>query len=216
MPDAQRILEQIPQHVTLLAVSKGQGVQTIEMALQQGIHQFGENYLQEAIAKIEALTHQPCTWHYIGHIQTNKCKKIAQYFDWVQTIDRIETAKKLNQACEAQNKILQVCIQINLHDEMQKAGISPIDAPSLITELKNLKHLNLRGLMLIPPMDLNPHELTQAYDQMGQLLKSWNQTFHLHMDTLSMGMSSDFQQAIAHGSTMVRIGQALFGERTKK
>ena len=216
MPDAQRILEQIPQHVKLLAVSKGQDAQTIKMAFQQGIHQFGENYLQEAITKIEALSHQPCIWHYIGHIQTNKCKKIAHYFDWVQTIDRIETAKKLNQACEAQNKILQVCIQINLHDEMQKSGISPIDAQGLIAEILNLHHLNLRGLMLIPPMDLTQHELAQAYEQMCQLLKVWNQTFNLHMDTLSMGMSGDFQQAIAHGSTMVRIGQALFGARTQK
>ena len=216
MPNAQRILQQIPQHVTLLAVSKGQDIQAIEMAFHEGIHQFGENYLQEAITKIDALSHLSCIWHYIGHIQTNKCKKIAHYFDWVQTIDRIETAKKLNQACEAQHKTLQVCIQINLHGEMQKGGISPTEAPSLITEIQKLSHLHLRGLMLIPPVDLNDVELAQSYNEMCQLLNDWNQIYHLHMDTLSMGMSGDFQQAILHGSTMVRIGQALFGARKQQ
>jgi PLP dependent protein len=213
MPDAHCILQQIPQHITLLAVSKGQDVQTIETVFKQGIRHFGENYLQEAISKIEAFPHQPCEWHYIGQIQTNKCKKIAQYFDWVQTIDRVETAKKLNQACEAQDKTIQICIQINLHDEQQKGGISPVEAPQLIEELQKMDHLNLRGLMLIPPLNLNDDELTQAYEQMCQLQKEWNHHFHLHMDTLSMGMSRDYQLAIAHGSTMVRIGQALFGAR---
>lgn len=216
MINAQSIIHQIPQHVTLLAVSKGQAVHTIQEAFQLGFQHFGENYLQEAIEKIKTLSNLPCTWHYIGHIQTNKCKKIAQYFDWVQTIDRMDTAKKLNQACEALHKNLQVCIQINLHHEIQKGGISIQEAPLLIDSLKQLSHLNLRGLMLIPPAELNTNQLIESFEEMCQLKEKWNKIYELHMDTLSMGMSHDYQLAIAHGSTMIRLGQAIFGQREKK
>lgn len=217
MDNIRYIQQKIPNHVTLLAVSKGQQVERIEKAYQLGIHQFGENYLQEAIPKIQALNHLNCTWHYIGKIQTNKCKKITQYFDWVQTVDRLETAQKLNQSCQELQKSLNICIQINLHDEIQKGGISIHDAPLLINAIQNTcKHLCLKGLMNIPPQQLNTKERIETYLKLQQLQTTWNQQFHLQMDTLSMGMSEDYQEAILHGSTMVRIGTALFGPRPGK
>lgn len=217
MDNIRYIQQKIPTHVTLLAVSKGQQVESIEKAYQLGIHQFGENYLQEAIPKIQALNHLNCTWHYIGKIQTNKCKKITQYFDWVQTVDRLETAQKLNQACQDLQKSLNICIQINLHDEIQKGGISIHDAPLLINAIQNTcKHLCLKGLMNIPPQQLSTKERIETYLKLQQLQTTWNQQFHLQMDTLSMGMSEDYQEAILNGSTMVRIGTALFGPRPIK
>lgn len=216
MDNISNIKKKIPHHVTLLAVSKGQQVQAIEKAFQVGIHQFGENYLQEAISKIKTLAPLNCTWHYIGKIQSNKCKKIAQYFDWVQTIDKIETALKLNHACEELNKSLNVCVQINLHDELHKGGISPNKAPELIKAIQTCKQLQLRGLMIIPPQDLSSEERIETYVKIQKLLSCWNQEFGLNMDTLSMGMSDDYQDAIANGSTLVRLGQALFGPRPQK
>ena len=216
MPDIKTNILHIQQHIhrqdiTVLAVSKAQSIEKIREAYLAGIDNFGENYLQEAIDKIEKM--QNCHWHYIGHIQSNKCKKISQYFSWVHTVDRIEIAKLLDKANQSFQKKQNICIQINLFNEPQKSGITPDHVKQLITEILQLPHLHLRGLMTILPDHFTAPEQLQAYQQLAALLAKLNQTLHLNMDTLSMGMSGDYLQAIAAGSTMIRLGQAIFGER---
>lgn len=219
MPIAERIHSLITsidrQKITLLAVSKTQNPQNIVQAFQAGIIDFGENYLQEAIPKIESLKNYPIVWHYIGHIQTNKCKKISEYFSWVHTLDRVETAQKLNSACALYHKNLNVCIQVNLFSEPQKSGIDTQNLDMLIQKFQDFPHLKLRGLMTILPEALNAEQQYKAYLELAQLKTELNLKYHINMDTLSMGMSNDYLTAIKAGSTIIRLGQAIFGPRIK-
>ena len=203
------------QKITLLAVSKAQNPQNIVQAFQAGIINFGENYLQEAIPKIESLKNYPLVWHFIGHIQTNKCKKISENFSWVHTLDRVETAQKLNSACSLYHKNLNVCIQVNLFSEPQKSGIDTQNLDMLIQKFQDFPHLKLRGLMTILPEALNAEQQYKAYLELAQLKTELNLKYHINMDTLSMGMSNDYLTAIKAGSTIIRLGQAIFGPRIK-
>lgn len=202
-----------PKHVPMLmAVSKKQPIQSIIIAYESGIHHFGENYLQEALLKIEALKHLPITWHYIGHIQQNKCDKIAQHFDWVQTVDRLIIAEKLNTMAIKYNKKINVCIQINIDNAPTKAGIPPDALLSFIHSVQPYSHLNLRGLMCMP--NQYDKETTRSYfNQLNTLLNATNQQANIHMDTLSMGISNDYIEAIKAHSTLIRIGEGIFGKR---
>lgn len=218
MNNIQKNIESILKHINrqnviLLAVSKKQSPEAILNAYHAGITHFGENYLQEAIPKIIELKDSPFTWHFIGRIQSNKCKKIAELFNWVHTIDRLETAKKLNQANAALEKTQNICIQVNLFHEAQKSGINPDDIIPLIQEIKKLPQLKLRGLMTILPDSFTKEEQLKAYQQLHDLKNKLNQNLQLSMDTLSMGMSNDYVEAIAAGSTIIRLGQAIFGPR---
>lgn len=211
---AEKTLVEELAPVTLLAVSKTKPAEMIATLARQGQRDFGENYLQEAIEKMSLLKNQPdgknIVWHYIGSIQRNKTRDIAEHFDWVQTVERDIIAKRLNDQRPDDRQPLNVLIQINIDDEDSKSGCLPAQLPELIATIKNYERLQLRGLMIIPAKTD-----TDAFGRTKQLfedikhkhpeLKAW--------DTLSMGMSGDMQEAIAKGSTMVRVGTAIFGAR---
>lgn len=202
-----------PGSVTLLAVTKGQSIEAIQHAIACGQSDFGESYLQEAQVKIRSLEGHPITWHYIGAIQSNKTKAIAHNFGWVHSVCSEKIAIRLNRDRASNQPPLNVCLQINLNDEAGKSGTSPEKAPDLVGAVLALPRLKLRGLMLIPPKGGSESQQTQTFIQLQQLLNVLNQQYNIAMDTLSMGMSHDFKAAICAGSTIVRIGQAIFGER---
>lgn len=204
----------VNSEVTLLAVSKTKPIEMISTLAKQGQHNFGENYLQEAIEKIVTLRENPemasIVWHYIGSIQRNKTRDIAEHFDWVQTLERDIIAKRLNDQRPNNMPPLNVLIQLNIDDEDSKSGCTPEQLPELITTIKNYERLQLRGLMIIPAK-----ADTDAFARTQQLFLEVKQA-HPELDawdTLSMGMSGDMTEAIANGSTMVRVGTAIFGAR---
>ena len=197
-----------PGDVSLLAVSKKQSSEKIREAYHAGQTRFAENYLQEALQKQRDLTDLDIEWHFIGTIQSNKTKLIAQQFEWVHSVDRLSIAEKLNRHCESLKKTLNICIEINIDIEQTKSGVLLQDVIDLAKNIVALKHLKLRGLMVIPKKD-NPLLAFQKTAALQQKL-----ILHgMKLDTLSMGMSNDFEAAIAAGSTIVRIGTAIFGER---
>ena len=201
--------------VQLIGASKKHSAMTAQHFFAAGLKNFGENYVDEAIAKQSELTHLDITWHFIGPIQSNKTKAIAQNFSWVHSVDRWKIAQRLNQhrASQALPEALNILIQVNLDNEASKHGVSIEELPSLAKAIGELEHLTLRGLMAIPKpqpsFDTQRHSLMRLQTLQTQL----NQTLPVHLDTLSAGMSSDLEAAIAAGSTMVRIGTDLFGQR---
>ena len=198
--------------VSLLAVSKKKPPEEILKAASLGISHFGENYFQEAIKKIERLRELNLKWHFIGSIQSNKTREIAQTFDWIQSLDREKIAVKLNEYRGNTLSALNVCVQVNLSGEETKSGVPINQAQDLCELVEELPNLKLRGLMAIPSPQpdfqlqrIKFRELSRKFDDL--------KTNHPNIDILSMGMSSDFEAAIAEGSTMVRLGTALFGAR---
>ena len=169
----------------------------------------GENYLQEALAKQLELTDLPLTWHFIGPIQSNKTRAIAEHFDWVHSVDRLKIAQRLSEQRPAGLPALNVCVQVNVSGEASKSGCNPDELPALAQAIAALPHLKLRGLMAIPEPTDDPAAQAAAFARVRQLQDSLN----LGLDTLSMGMSHDLEAAIAQGATWVRIGTALFGAR---
>lgn len=203
------------QQVKLLAVSKAQPSSAIREAYLAGQTLFGENYLQEALEKQNALTDLAIEWHFIGPIQSNKTQAIAQHFSWVHGVDRLKIAQRLNDARPEHLPPLQVCIQVNISDETSKSGAIPSTLEDLARAIAALPRLKLRGLMAIPAPtnDINQQltqfkQVRQCYDAL--LAKGFT------LDTLSIGMSNDYPLAIAQGATIVRIGSALFGARATK
>lgn len=200
--------------VKLLAVSKHHPIDAIVEAFNAGVRDFGENYLQEALLKINALSDFSMHWHYIGAIQSRKAKVIAQHFDWVHTVSSHKIADYLNDARSIDLPILNVCIQLNLDLEENKAGILPKDALELATHIQSLPRLALRGLMVIPRIELDTSKQYDSFLRATHLLNALNKQLDSPMDTLSMGMSEDFTAAIQAGSTIIRIGTAIFGARS--
>ena len=203
------------QNVTLLAVSKTQPAENLRIAFNEGQRDFGENYLQEALEKIEALKDLDICWHFIGPLQSNKTRAVAENFHWMHTVDRLKIAKRLSEQRPANLPPLNICIQVNVSDEVSKSGCKPDKLEELATEIVKLPNLCLRGLMAIPKASENSDEQRQAFARMKQLLKQLQLT-HDSVDTLSMGMSGDMDSAIAEGATIVRIGTAIFGARPPK
>jgi pyridoxal phosphate enzyme (YggS family) len=200
--------------ITLLAVGKSQPAALLRSAAQAGIEHFGENYLQEALTKIEAMRDLPVTWHFIGHIQSNKTRPIAENFAWVHTIDRLRIAQRLSDQRPYHAPPLNVCLQVNVGGEASKGGAAPADIPALAAAVAALPRLQLRGLMCLPPPEEDPARQRHWFSQVRKLLESLKATPGLPaLDTLSMGMSADLESAIAEGATIVRIGTALFGPR---
>ncbi len=202
--------------VKLLAVSKTKPVEAILAAYHAGQTAFGENYVQEGIEKIQYFEQQniQLEWHFIGSLQSNKTKLVAEHFDWMQTLDRLKTAERLNQQRPLHKAPLNVLIQINISNEDSKGGIPAEEMSDFAKQLKNLPHLRLRGLMAIPAATDNEQEQMQVFRQMELLFRRLQQEFPSdQIDTLSMGMSDDMASAIKCGSTMVRIGTAIFGKR---
>ena len=199
-----------PDEVHLLAVSKTQPAEAIRHASAAGLGDFGENYLQEALDKQAELADLPLTWHFIGPIQSNKTKAIAEHFDWVHSVDRLKIAQRLSAQRPASLPPLNVCLQVNVSGEASKSGCEPQEVASLAKEIAALPRLRLRGLMAIPEPTEDPAEQRAAFARLRQL----QEALDLRLDTLSMGMSQDLEAAIAEGATWVRIGTALFGART--
>lgn len=198
--------------VTLLAVSKTFGADAIQAAHAAGQTAFGENYIQEAVEKITALKHLPLQWHCIGPIQSNKTRLVAAHFDWVHTVDRLKIAQRLSEQRPDGLPPLQVCIQVNVDGGPTKSGVTPEDALALARELAKLPRLQLRGLMCIPEPASDFVAACAVFKRARGLFDVLNAE-GLKLDTLSMGMSADMEAAIASGSTMVRVGSAIFGGR---
>ena len=201
-----------PESVQLLAVSKRKPAQDIREAYAAGQRDFGENYLQEALQKMEALKDLQIIWHFIGAIQSNKTRSIAGAFDWVHCVDRLKIATRLSEQRPPGREPLNACIQINLDAEDSKAGIDLDALPALATAMAGLPGIRLRGLMTIPAPRADYDEQCRAFARMSDALEALRQ-LGLNCDTLSMGMTGDMEAAIAQGSTLVRIGTAIFGER---
>jgi hypothetical protein len=209
---ACRVAGRPPEAVTLLAVSKTFGADAVQAAFEAGQTAFGENYIQEAVEKITTLRHLPLVWHCIGPVQSNKTRLVAEHFDWVHTVDRLKIAQRLSEQRPAGLPPLQVCIQVNVDGGPTKSGVAPADALALAQAVAGLPGLRLRGLMCIPEPAPDFATACQVFNRARALLVALNAQ-GLNLDTLSMGMSDDLEAAIASGSTLVRVGSAIFGSR---
>ncbi|MCE7762268.1 YggS family pyridoxal phosphate-dependent enzyme [Pseudomonas putida] len=198
-----------PASVQLLAVSKTKPASAIREIHAAGVRDVGENYLQEALTKQQALSDLPLIWHFIGPIQSNKTKAIAEHFDWVHSVDRLKIAQRLSEQRPAGLAPLNLCLQVNVSGEDSKSGCAPADLPALAKAVAGLPNLRLRGLMAIP----EPTDDRAAQEAAFARLRQLQENLGLGLDTLSMGMSHDLEAAIAQGATWVRIGTALFGAR---
>ena len=198
--------------VSLLAVSKTRPLEDIQLALGENQHDFGENYLQDALSKVENISNPSIKWHFIGPIQSNKTRQIAENFDWVHTVERLKIAQRLNDQRPSTQVPLNVCIQINISNEESKSGVSLKDALPLAQQIIELPNIKLRGLMAIPE-STNDFDAQRKSFHLLRELKEQLISQGIELDTLSMGMSNDMEAAIAEGSTMVRIGTAIFGAR---
>ena len=198
-----------PASIQLLAVSKTKPASAIREIHAAGVRDVGENYLQEALTKQQALGDLPLIWHFIGPIQSNKTKAIAEHFDWVHSVDRLKIAQRLSEQRPAALGPLNICLQVNVSGEDSKSGCAPADLPALAKAVASLPNLRLRGLMAIP----EPSDERAVQEAAFATLRELQQGLDIGLDTLSMGMSHDLEAAIAQGATWVRIGTALFGAR---
>lgn len=201
-----------PQSVRLLAVSKTFGPEAVAQAHAAGQTAFGENYIQEAVEKIAALRHLPLEWHCIGPIQSNKSRLVAEHFDWAHTVDRLKLAQRLSEQRPAGLPPLQVCIQVNVDGGATKSGVAPSEALALAQAVAALPRLQLRGLMCIPEPAPDFESARAVFARAKALFDELNRA-GLQLDTLSMGMTADLEAAIHAGSTLVRVGTAIFGGR---
>ena len=201
-----------PADVRLLAVSKKQPLEKIRDAAAAGQRHFGENFVQEGVDKIEALANAGLTWHFIGHLQSNKTRVVAEYFDWVHTIDKIKTARRLSEQRPDHLPPLNICLQVNVDDEDSKAGVAPAALPELAAACVELPNLRIRGLMCLPAIRTGLDQQRVPFAALRRLAEQLR-TEGIDTDTLSMGMSADYPAAILEGATIVRIGTALFGAR---
>ncbi len=198
-----------PDEVTLIAVSKTVAPELVALAVRAGAGDLGENYVQEAQAKIEALGH-PAHWHMIGHLQTNKAARAAQLFDMVQSVDSLRLARRLSDAAQAAGSRLEVLIEVNIGGETAKTGVAKCEALSLAAEAAALPGLEVRGLMAIPPFLDGPDQVRPYFRELREMFEMLPKE---RRQVLSMGMSGDFEAAIEEGATMVRVGTAIFGSR---
>lgn len=198
--------------VQLLAVSKKQTLAGVIEAAAAGQRDFGENFVQEGLEKIAAVSRNDLCWHFIGHLQTNKTRAVAAHFDWVHTVDRLKTAQRLSQQRPAALGKLNICLQVNIDDEPGKSGVNVDELFELAKQVAQLPRLRLRGLMCLPALRTRFEDQRKPFAAMRDLLGMLRRQ-SLEVDTLSMGMSSDFRAAIFEGATIVRLGTAVFGKR---
>ncbi|MBE9563063.1 MAG: YggS family pyridoxal phosphate-dependent enzyme [Proteobacteria bacterium] len=203
-----------PQDIKLLAVSKTKPIEDIIAAINVGQTSFGESYLQDAIPKIQALSEHDLEWHFIGALQSNKTRLIAENFDWVQSLDKFKHAKRLNIQRPTNLPPLNVCIQVNISSEPQKAGVKLTELFDLALAVNMLPNLRLRGLMALPQPNQNFAQQSLPFHSLYEIYQQL-QNSGLVLDTLSMGMTNDMEAAIAEGSTLIRIGTGIFGKRLK-
>jgi pyridoxal phosphate enzyme (YggS family) len=204
--NAARRVGRVPESIQLVAVTKTVPPDRIQEAAQCGIKHIGENRVQEALSKREALANATLTWHFIGHFQTNKAKKVVENFDWVHSVDRLDAAQALARHV-VNREPLRVLIEVKLQDEPNKSGTTEAELAGLVVSLRRLDTLDLRGLMAVPPPAEDPEQARSFFRRLRQLAKEFGLT------ELSMGMTHDFEVAVEEGATMVRIGTGLFGER---
>jgi pyridoxal phosphate enzyme (YggS family) len=205
-------VQRAPTEVMLLAVSKTYNHAAVRLAASTGQRDFGENYLQEALDKQAALTDADLVWHFIGPIQSNKTRGIAENFAWVHSVDRLKIAERLSAQRPEALPALNVCIEVNVSGETSKGGVIPAELLTIAEQVAKLPRLKLRGLMAIPAPTQDPLQQRAAFHQVRELFDALNAQA-LGLDTLSMGMSGDFEAAIAEGATIVRVGTAIFGAR---
>ncbi len=201
--------------ITLLAVSKGQPAEIIRAAAAAGLTEFGESYPQEALPKLDALADlgdRGVRWHFVGRLQSNKTRLVAERFAWVHALDRLKVAQRLSEQRPYYAPPLNVCLQVNIGGEATKGGVAPGELAALAGEVARLPRLRLRGLMCIPPEEPDPQRQRAAFATLRRLLETLN-THSFELDTLSMGMSADLEAAILEGSSCLRVGTALFGAR---
>jgi PLP dependent protein len=203
----------IPPQVRVIAVTKTVSVEAMRAAYAAGIRDFGENRVQEAEVKRLALADlTDVTWHFIGHLQSNKAKGAIELFDWIQSVDSLKLAQRLDRLAQEQNRHLHVCLQVKLLSDPNKAGFSVEELWDALPQLAALPHLQMRGLMVIPPLDLDASQTVRVFQQAKELIEKMQQQ-GLQVDQLSMGMSDDYALAIQAGATMIRPGRILFGAR---
>jgi len=200
------------QSVTLLAIGKAQPVQLLAAAAACGLSDFGESYLKEALDKIAALQDRRLTWHFVGRVQANKTRAIAEHFAWVHAVDRLKIAERLAAQRPPQLGSLNICLQVNVAGEASKGGVAPAELAALAASVAHLPRITLRGLMCIPPEETDPARQRAWFARLRALREELN-ACGAGLDTLSMGMSGDFEAAIEEGATIVRLGTALFGPR---
>ncbi|GIX30912.1 MAG: YggS family pyridoxal phosphate enzyme [Porticoccaceae bacterium] len=212
---AARMAGRDPGEIALVAVSKGHPPEAIRAAWRLGLRSFGENYLQEAQAKMAALADLPLEWHFLGPVQSNKTREIAARFAWVHSVDRFKVARRLSEQRPPQLPPLQICLQVNLDDEPSKSGVRCAEVADLALAVAELPRLALRGLMAIPRPRSDPAAQREPFFRLRRLLATLRALDPrlARLDTLSMGMSADLEAAVAEGATLVRIGTALFGPR---
>jgi len=203
------------ESITVIAVSKGHAAHSLRAAAACGVRHFGESYVQEALPKMQSLHDLPLTWHFIGRLQANKSRLIAESFDWVHAVDRARIAERLSQQRPHYARPLQVCIQVNIAGEAGKAGVEPTAAVQLALAVQQLPRLRLRGLTCILPADRSADDNRRAFRDLRLLSEQINARAGAGLDTLSMGMSADFREAIGEGATLLRIGTAIFGPRQR-
>lgn len=201
-----------PEEVTLIGVGKSQPATAIRAAAGEGLGDVGENYVQEALEKMQALADLPLTWHFIGPLQSNKTRPVAERFQWVHSVDRLKVAQRLSGQRPHYAPPLQVCLQVRLGDEPTKSGVTPRELPALAAAVAELPRLTLRGLMCVPPVETDSARQRHWFAELRRLRDGLAGAGH-RLDVLSMGMSGDFELAIAEGATHVRVGTALFGAR---
>ena len=214
--DSENMAKRPPHSVQLLAVSKRHPAASIRDAYACGQRIFGENYVQEMLEKAEALADLSIQWHFIGALQSNKTRAVAETADWVHTVGRLKIAKRLSKQRPTHLPPLSICLQVNISEEENKSGVLVEELPLLVAEIAKLTNINLRGLMVIPKAEKNPDRQREIFAKVRHLqaqLNTEGASQGIHLDTLSMGMSGDMQAAIAEGATMVRIGTAIFGAR---
>jgi PLP dependent protein len=209
---AARAAGRDPAEVRIIGVTKRQPPAAIRAGLAAGLIDFGENFVQEALEKMDALGPSPARWHFIGALQSNKTAPVAARFDWVHSVDRLKLAERLSRQRPAGLPPLNVCVQVRIGDEDSKAGVAPAEAEALAREVAALPGLRLRGLMAVPPPESDPSRQRAWCAGLAALYRSL-QAAGLELDTLSMGMSDDLEAAVAEGATLVRIGTAIFGPR---
>ncbi|MEX2321765.1 MAG: YggS family pyridoxal phosphate-dependent enzyme [Saccharospirillum sp.] len=201
-----------PKEITLVAVSKTWPLADLETAVAAGARDLGENYVQEAVDKITQWQGPAPIWHFIGPLQSNKTRQVAELFDWVHSVDRLKIARRLSEQRPAEKGPLSVCIQVNISNDPAKAGVAPADVEGLLADMSGLDNLTVAGLMAIPALNLDDITLRQQYSELKTLRDTLITTYP-DCKSLSMGMSGDFELAIENGATHVRVGSALFGQR---
>ncbi|MFD1217538.1 YggS family pyridoxal phosphate-dependent enzyme [Microbulbifer celer] len=212
---ACRSCDRADDSVTLLAVSKTRPAADLRAAYDAGQRHFGENYLQEALEKQSALTDCDITWHFIGPLQSNKSRDVAEHFHWMHSVDRLKIARRLSEQRAAGMPPLNICLQVNIDDEDSKSGVAPEKLPALAEAVVALPNLRLRGLMAIPARRIGDEDQRTPFRQLAALLDQLREQLpDAELDTLSMGMSGDMEAAIFSGATIVRIGTDIFGART--